>query len=77
MDLVISELSRAFEPLGSMPLEVAAIRLAAALVLGGVGFVLSGSPLSGRVAPLPIDGASLLVAVALVVVTIAACIDGG
>ncbi len=42
-----------------------------ALVLGGAGFMLSGSPLSGRVAPLPIDGVSLLVALGLVAVTIA------
>ena len=36
MDSIIAELSRAFEPMGSMPLEVAAIRLVAAIVLGGV-----------------------------------------
>jgi len=36
MDQITAELSRAFEPMGSMPLEVAAIRLIAALVLGGV-----------------------------------------
>ena len=36
MNFLIAELSRAFEPLDSMPLEVAAIRLVAALVLGGI-----------------------------------------
>lgn len=36
MNSLIAELSRAFEPLDSMPLDVAAIRLVAALVLGGI-----------------------------------------
>lgn len=36
MNSLATELSRAFEPLDSMPLEVAAIRLVAALVLGGL-----------------------------------------
>lgn len=36
MESIITEISRAFEPMHSMPLHVAAVRLAAALVLGGV-----------------------------------------
>lgn len=36
MESIFTEISRAFEPLDSMPLHVAAIRLLAALVLGGV-----------------------------------------
>lgn len=36
MDSFKTELSHAFEPLDSMPLEVAAIRLVAAILLGGI-----------------------------------------
>ncbi len=43
----------------------------AALVLGVSGFVISGSPLTGRVAPSPFDWVSLLVALGLVATTAA------
>ncbi|MBB1490928.1 MgtC/SapB family protein [Paracoccus sp. MC1854] len=36
MDAVLADLARAFDPLGSMPLHIAALRLIAAIVLGGV-----------------------------------------
>lgn len=36
MDAITDELLRAFDPVGALPLQVAAIRLAAAMLLGGI-----------------------------------------
>jgi len=41
------------------------------LVLGGAGFIAGGTPLTGSVAPSPLDGVSLVVAVALIAVSVA------